>query len=95
MEKILQSRECNLEIQGKRYSAKAIEKACRMVNPSLYLFKADVFYQGIAMIDNNNAQAEYYLTDVVKHLAGVKDDNEEMNEPSGYFNRVFKINSKE
>ncbi len=73
LEQILQSREYNLEIAGKRYSARQMERICKWVNPSLYLFKADVFYRGVGMIDNNNAQGEYYLTDVIKHLSGIKD----------------------
>ena len=36
-----------------------------------------------------------YKRQLAKNLAGVKDDNEEMNEPSDYFNRVFKIKSEE
>ncbi len=57
---------------GRRYSASQIEAACTAINPSLYLFKADAFYHGVAMIDNDNAQQEYYLTDIVRHLAAVK-----------------------
>ena len=71
--KILESKEYNLEIDGKRYSAEQIEKHCKVINPSLYLFKPDVFYKGVGMLDNDNAQGEYYLTDVVKHLGGLKD----------------------
>lgn len=36
-----------------------------------------------------------YKRQLAKHLAGVKDDNEEINEPSDYFKRVFKLNSEE
>jgi 4-hydroxybutyryl-CoA dehydratase / vinylacetyl-CoA-Delta-isomerase len=36
-----------------------------------------------------------YKRQLAKNLAGVKDDNEEMNEPSDYFKRVFKINTEE
>ena len=35
-----------------------------------------------------------YKMNLAKHLAKVKDDFQEPNEPSGYFNRVFKIPSK-
>lgn len=68
LQKILRAKKYNLEIRGKRYSAGQIEKICKTVNPSLYLFKADAFYKGVAMIDNKNAAGEYYLTDIVKHL---------------------------
>lgn len=75
IKKILQKPAYNIEINGKKYSGKQIESICKTVNPSLYLFKADAFYQGIDMIDNNNAQGEYYLTDVVKHLSSIKDSS--------------------
>ena len=40
------------------------------MNPSLYLMRADVFYQGVGMIRNDNAQGEYYITDMVRLLSG-------------------------
>ncbi len=70
---ILQSSWYGIEIDGQRYSGEEIEKRTGGVNPSLYLFKAQAFYQGVAMIDNDNAQREYYLTDVVRHLSAAKD----------------------
>ncbi|HHH75550.1 MAG TPA: hypothetical protein ENL03_00830 [Phycisphaerae bacterium] len=73
LEGILQKPQYNLKIRGEKYSAAAIEKACKHVNPSLYLFKPGAFYQGVAMIDNDNAQGEFYLTDIVRHLDSVKD----------------------
>jgi 4-hydroxybutyryl-CoA dehydratase/vinylacetyl-CoA-Delta-isomerase len=36
-----------------------------------------------------------YKRQLAKHLAGVKDDDEEINEPSDYFKRVFKLDSEE
>ena len=36
-----------------------------------------------------------YKRQLAKHLAGVKDDNEEINEPSEYFKRVFRLNSED
>ena len=73
LEEILQSDKYHIEVDGKRYSARQIEKICKGVNPSLYLFREDVFYQGVGMIDNDNAQGEYYITDVVRLLAGIRD----------------------
>ncbi len=73
LEALLESDEYNLQIGGKRYSARQIERTCTRVNPSLYLFRSEAFYHGVRMIDNNNAQGEYYLTDVVRLLAGVRD----------------------
>lgn len=36
-----------------------------------------------------------YKRQLAKHLAGVKDDDEEINEPSDYFKRVFKLDTEE
>ncbi len=36
-----------------------------------------------------------YKRQLAKNLAGVKDDNEEINEPSEYFKRVFSLNSED
>ena len=73
LETLLNSPKYNLTIVGKAYTAHQIESHCKGVNPSLYLFSAAAFYQGVGMIDNNNAQHEYYLTDAVKHLGNVFD----------------------
>ena len=71
--KVLRLEKYNLSVAGRRYTARQVTRVCKQFNPSLYLFSAEAFYQGISMIDNNNAQGEYYLTDVVKHLGNVTD----------------------
>ena len=71
---ILNLEKYNLSVEGEQYTSSQIEKLCRQFNPSLYLFKSSVFYRGMAMLDNNNAQGEYYMTDVVRHLNSVKDE---------------------
>jgi len=73
LETLLESDAYNLHVDGKRYTAKQIERICRRVNPSLYFFRSEAFYDGVRMIDNDNAQGEYYLTDVVRLLAAVRD----------------------
>jgi len=73
LRKILQSRKYNLSLAGKKYTSQEIERACKGINPSLYLFQPDAFYQAVSMLTNDNAQGEYYLTDAVMHLAGVTD----------------------
>lgn len=73
LEKILRLEKYNLSVSGRRYTAGQIKRSCRQFNPSLYLFGAEAFYRGVSMIDNDNAQAEYYLTDVVKHLGNITD----------------------
>ena len=77
LEKILGSGKYNLQIAGKPHAGKQIESLSATVNPSLYLMRAEVFYQGVGMIRNDNAQAEYYLTDIVRLLSGVRDSKGE------------------
>ena len=60
----------------KKATADKLEKTCRYVNPSLYLFSPEAFYYGITQVDNNNAQREYYLTDIVKHLAAATEGDD-------------------
>lgn len=73
LRQILQTDKYNLRIGGRRYAGKEIDRLCTHVNPSLYLMRAEVFYQGVGMIRNDNAQGEYYLTDIVRLLAGMRD----------------------
>jgi N-acetylgalactosamine kinase len=73
LEKVLRADKYNLKIAGKPYPARQIEKLSSGVNPSLYLMRADVFYQGVGMLRNDNAQGEYYITDMVRLLSGVRD----------------------
>ena len=73
LEKVLQTDKYNLAIGGKRYPGRELDRLCAGVNPSLYLMRAEVFYQGIGMIRNDNAQGEYYITDLIRLLAGLRD----------------------
>lgn len=75
LEQTLQADKYNLEIGGKRYPGRRIDKLAAGVNPSLYLMNSDVFQRGVGMIRNDNAQGEYYITDMVRLLAGVRDGN--------------------
>jgi bifunctional UDP-N-acetylglucosamine pyrophosphorylase / glucosamine-1-phosphate N-acetyltransferase len=45
------------------------ELETREVNSSIYVFRADDLWNGLARLDTNNAQGELYLTDAVRHLA--------------------------
>jgi N-acetylgalactosamine kinase len=69
LQKLLANKEYKIVINGKKYTADQIEKNCLGVNPSLYLCNAKAFYTGIKLLKNDNAQNEYYLTDIVKLLA--------------------------
>ncbi len=62
-----------------------VEERCDKVNSSLYIFKAEPFYQAIKEITNDNAQNQYYLTDIIEifnrlgykvHGVQIKDDRE-------------------
>ncbi len=46
------------------------QKAIKELNVGVYVFKADVLFDNLAKLKNNNAQGEYYLTDVPKILIG-------------------------
>ncbi|MGQ9576019.1 MAG: GHMP family kinase ATP-binding protein [Thermoguttaceae bacterium] len=74
LERLLGTEKYNLLVGGKRYTARQLDRLCAGVNPSLYLMRADVFYQGVGMIRNDNAQGEYYITDMVRLLAGLRDE---------------------
>ncbi len=73
LENILQGKQYNLTIGGKRYSGRELDRLCGAVNPSLYLMRAEVFYQGVGRIRNDNAQGEYYITDMIRLLAELRD----------------------
>jgi UDP-N-acetylglucosamine diphosphorylase/glucosamine-1-phosphate N-acetyltransferase len=42
------------------------EKKVNEINVGIYIFKAKPLFKSLHLIDNNNAQGEYYLPDVVK-----------------------------
>ncbi len=42
------------------------ELTAKEVNPSFFCFKADWLWENLKNLKNNNAQGEYYLTDLVK-----------------------------
>ncbi|MBN1531563.1 MAG: NTP transferase domain-containing protein [Spirochaetes bacterium] len=44
------------------------ERSIMEVNTGTYVFDRDFLFRGLAGIDRNNAQGEYYLTDAVQHV---------------------------
>ncbi len=73
LERVLGMEKYQLKIDGKPYTARQIERICKGANPSLYLFKAEAFYRAVGMLDNDNAQKEYYITDAVRLLSSLRD----------------------
>ncbi len=44
------------------------QRAIREINSGIYVFDAGSLFEGLRHITTDNAQREYYLTDVVRHL---------------------------
>ncbi len=44
------------------------EKSIKEINTGIYIFKGKILKNYIPQIENKNAQNEYYLTDIVKHI---------------------------
>lgn len=57
VEKIVEFKDANEE-----------EKAVREINTGIYVFKNESLFEGLKLIKNDNAQHEYYLTDLVEIL---------------------------
>jgi len=62
-----------LVIGATAYSPEQIEQASSMVNLSVYLCRAEPLYQMLPRLRNDNAQNEYYLTDLVGMMAQATD----------------------
>lgn len=52
--------------------ATAEEKAVREINTGIFVFRDEVLWPNLRSLNNNNAQGEYYLTDMVATLVGQK-----------------------
>lgn len=57
VEKIVEFKDANEE-----------ERKVREINTGIYAFKNEALFEGLKLITNNNAQKEYYLTDLVEIL---------------------------
>jgi len=76
LEKLIRQWRDWMEVDGKQYSVRQIQRLSRYTNPSLYLFRKEAFFEGLQRLDNDNAQGEYYLTDVVRLLSQIKDQHQ-------------------
>ena len=57
-----------IAVGGKEMSAAGIESASRLLNTSLYLFRAGALHSSLAALAADNAQQELYLTDTVEQV---------------------------
>ena len=75
--KKLESDIYKIYLAGKGRTSQEIKKWTLGVNPSLYLSNSEAFYTGLKLLDNNNAQKEYYFTDIVGHLLMQRDNKDQ------------------
>lgn len=59
VEKIVEFKDCNEE-----------EKKIREVNTGIYVFNNEALFEGLKDLKDNNAQHEYYITDLIEILKG-------------------------
>ena len=68
------------------------EKKIKELNPAFYCFSAEWLWKNIKKLENNNAQKEYYLTDLIKIAS---EQNIKISSIKINFNEAIGINSKE
>jgi UDP-N-acetylglucosamine diphosphorylase/glucosamine-1-phosphate N-acetyltransferase len=66
-EKIVEEKDCNSE-----------ELKLKRINAGIYIFDRNVLLNNIMKLNNNNAQNEYYLTDVIEIIKNNKNCNIQM-----------------
>ena len=64
--RIIQNEDGRLTAIREEADASEVEKEIRLVNSGIYCFEKGFLETGIGLINNNNNQAEYYLTDLVE-----------------------------
>jgi len=55
------------------------EQSCKLINVGIYYFSATKLKKYIPLIDSNNIQNEYYLTDIVKIMNNDNRENKNVN----------------
>ena len=68
------------------------EKKIKELNPAFYCFNSEWLWENIKKLENNNAQKEYYLTDLIKIAS---EQNIEISSIKINFNEAIGVNSKE
>ena len=83
--KIIEEKDCNEE-----------EKKIDLVNSGLYCFNSHVLVDNIMKLNNNNAQNEYYLTDVMEIIKNnTKTNIDYIIHPKNKQYELIGINTKE
>lgn len=91
--RVIRSREGHVERVVEEKDCSAAQKAIEEVNTGVYVFDAKALVDALPRLSNDNAQKEYYLTDVVTLLAAsglsvVAHETEELDEIIGVNNLV-------
>ena len=66
-EKIVEEKDCN-----------DLERKCRKINAGIYAFDTFILCKYLPLLSNNNAQGEYYLTDIVEIIKNKEEVGIEM-----------------
>lgn len=71
------------------------EKRCQKVNAGIYAFDSNMLYKYLPYLSNNNAQKEYYLTDIVEIIKNQEDIEIELfNVPKDKQIELIGVNTK-
>jgi bifunctional N-acetylglucosamine-1-phosphate-uridyltransferase/glucosamine-1-phosphate-acetyltransferase GlmU-like protein len=70
-DKIVEEKDCSLE-----------EKLVKKVNCGVYAFETEVLCKYLPLLQNNNAQNEYYLTDVIELIKNGEQINIDLHDMS-------------
>ena len=69
------------------------QKTIDEYNSGVYLFSRSELFEALGNVDNHNSQAEYYLTDTIRYLAGKRLTVEAVQTRDA--NEIFGINSEQ
>ncbi len=78
-------------VEAKDYHEKIHGKASNEINAGLYIFKKEFANEYLPRLENNNANNEYYITDLIK--LGIKDNKKVETYQAGYDFRLLGANN--